>query len=348
MPITFNANTVNVVIFNNTDLDKVTFNGNTVFEKETGSKFYFTLTSEELTLELHAFQSSSTALTIDWGDGSAEESTNNIYLTLTHTYSNEGNYVVTFKCASGETWSPGDVNGINSFAGFANHNSYKLTSYSLDISVIVIPKNAFNREYGLTVIQIPNTVTTLGQNAFANCANVTDVHLGNGITTIDSNCFQGDTKITKIYLDDISAYCAIPYVSNTTELFWLGGTATTAMKNVYLNNILQTTLIVPSTVQLVPTCRLSKLNCTNLEVRATELGERCFATSKGVEKVWIHNTTTTINASATNYSPFLNCDNITSIYCEVTEKPAGWSDYWNYKNSSTTIPVVWGQTTSPF
>lgn len=348
MPITFNANTVNVVIFNNTDLDKVTFNGNTVFEKQNGSKFYFTLTSEDIPLILHAYQSSPTGVTIDWGDGSPLESTNNIYITASHSYSEPGDYVVTFYCASGETWTPGDINKIYTFCGSANTNSNKLKAFTLDTSVNTIGEDAFNRELGLTIINIPNSISTLKSYAFANCGNVTDVHLGNGITIVESNCFQSNVSTKNIYLDNIVSYCAIPFVSATTELFWAGTTALSAMKNVYINNVLQTTLVIPSNVSFIPTVRLGKLNCTNLEVGAIELGERCFATSKGVEKIWIRNTTTTINASAANYSPFLNCDNVTTIYCEATEKPAGWSEYWNYKNASTTIPVVWGQTTSPF
>ena len=70
MAITFNANTVNVVIYNNTDCDKVIFNGNTVFEKQPSYPPYLTFSSpSSFTLD---------GLALNTWDGIIEYSTNAI------------------------------------------------------------------------------------------------------------------------------------------------------------------------------------------------------------------------------------------------------------------------------
>ena len=70
-----------------------------------------------------------------------------------------------------------------------------------------------------------------------------------------------------------------------------------------------------------------------------------FSTCKTLKKVWISSQVDTISASNASYSPFKGCtDANLIIYTDATEKPSGWSDYWNYIDSSKQVPVYWGAT----
>ena len=41
--------------------------------------------------------------------------------------------------------------------------------------------------------------------------------------------------------------------------------------------------------------------------------------------------------------PFLDCNPDLKIYCEATEKPDGWGEYWNHISENQKLTVFWGE-----
>ena len=119
-----------------------------------------------------------------------------------------------------------------------------LTSIIIPDSVTSIGKWAFDGCSGLTSVTIPDSVTSIGTGAFERCRGITSVTIPDSVTSIGQNAFLGCDKLQNIYITDIAAWCEIPYLSN---LMSYGS----SNKNLYINNELITTLIIPNGVTVI-------------------------------------------------------------------------------------------------
>ena len=217
-------------------------------------------------------------------------------------------------------------NGVKAIPSSAFEGCTGLTSITIPDSVTSIGYGAFYECTGLTSVTIPDNVTSIGYYAFEGCTGLTSVTIGNRVTSIGDSAFSYCTGLTSItipdsvtsignsafyrcdnlqdiYITDIAAWCNISGLDN---LMLFGSNN----KNLYINNELATSIIIPNGngVKAIPSHAFR--GCTEL-------------------------TSITIPDSVTSigYNAFRNCTGLTSIKFNGTieqwnalSKVDGWKD----------------------
>ena len=170
-----------------------------------------------MTVPLYIFQTVANGVTIDWGDGSAEETlvgTGNV--NTTHTYAEPGDYVISLMPNDGCTLSF----GANSFSycvmGPTGNNGRVYCNMLQEIyigdGVTSIDSSAFYNCYSIASITIPGSVTSIGSYAFSNCYSLASIIIPDGVTSIDRSAFYNCYGM-RYY--DFSACTSVPALSNT-------------------------------------------------------------------------------------------------------------------------------------
>lgn len=132
------------------------------------SNFWFELTNDTLSPWLN-FSAKNANATIDWGDGSGEQSLDT--LTPTHTYSKSGRYIV-------------KVKGVT---GIGRQHSTPYTDVTVNYNTVL--KN----------VELNSEVTTLSANSFWNCVKLEQI-VGGNISSLGSGSFSYDASMKKINL----------------------------------------------------------------------------------------------------------------------------------------------------
>lgn len=218
MPITFNANTVNVVIFNNANASKVTFNGIEVFGGVSYIPTTYNVTMTDwLQTGVYGTQSSANAVTVDWGDNTPTETSSDLDVNLDHTYASAGSYTVTVTVAEGETFTVGS--------------------------------SSFESTNDLTTAIIGDRMTTVEQSAFAYCTSITSVVIGKDVTVIDISGFAGCTSLATVDIGESVTELRNGAFSGCTSLMSLTVRATTpptVRRNVFQNVPATCAIYVPA------------------------------------------------------------------------------------------------------
>lgn len=172
-----------------------------------------------LTIPLMIQQTVSEGITINWGDGSEEETIEGTgTVTTNHTYESEGEYEITLEVADGCTLGFGGTvnetacnvfgesatrvyisslkklfvgNRVTEIGGQAFIACYNLNTLILSDSVISIGQQAFCFCYALNNFIIPNSITTIGNNGFNGCLSLKNLALSNNVTSIGAGSFNG-------------------------------------------------------------------------------------------------------------------------------------------------------------
>ena len=169
-----------------------------------------------MAVPLYIFQTVANGVTIDWGDGSAEETlvgTGNV--NTTHTYAEPGDYVISLMPNDGCTLSFGDGSTSNCVMGSTGNNGIVYCNMLQEVyvgkNVISIGTYAFYKCYSISSITIPDGVTDIGVSAFQNCYSLASITIPTGVTSIGNYAFYYCYGI-RYY--DFSACTAIPTLSN--------------------------------------------------------------------------------------------------------------------------------------
>lgn len=177
---------------------------------------------EDLMINLRFHQSVDGGVTINWGDGSAEETsvetppesgtlTGNV--TMTHTYAAEGKYVVTMEVAEECTVRLGTNNktgttllAVGGVAGFFSQGPKQglkgrasLVGIEIGEGITEIGGGAFAYNTNLKLIAIPQNVQTIYNIAFFACFKLRAVVLPDGIAAVGALDFA--------YCHDMTVIC---------------------------------------------------------------------------------------------------------------------------------------------
>lgn len=204
------------------------------------------------------------------------------------------------------------------------------------ISKIVIPEYVTN--IGDSSFNSCGNLTTVMWNAenctyaggysnpiFGGCSNLITVFIGENVKSIPQYTFKECNKITNIYITDLTAWCGI---SGLYNLMSYGSND----KNLYLNNMLVTNLIIPDSVKTISSCIFygcSGLTSIVIPDTVTSIEYSAFYGCSGLTSITIPDSVTTIDGYAFGY-----CKNLTSIHFKGTseqwkaiKKGSSWNSY---------------------
>lgn len=267
---------------------------------------------------------------------------------------------------------PSDVTKIGEYA-FA---------YCLILKNIVLPEtlktigiNAFYKCSDLQSIIIPESVTKIGISAFEDCGSLSEINIPNNITVIDTKTFYYCSSLENIILPstitDIRSsafwFSSLKTINLPEGLLTIGDSAFRACSSLQLDTLPETLEEIGSYAFMDCTnLSISKLpdsitklnqrafnNCPNITINKfssnlKEISLVTFGNCTGITKLYIPSTVTKILATSNTLSPFSGCTNLTDIYTDATEKPAGWGQYFNYINRSTQATVHYGVSEEEF
>ena len=208
-------------------------------------------------VSLYLGKTSSSTLSIDWGDGITTTHTNSGNFNTSHTYSDYGDYEIKIWISGGSgEYRFGGLTSNYVFVGGSQQTQRDMLMYLFigdnvsDIRVyafyychsltsVVIPKSvsriegyAFQSCYSLTSINLPNRVSSIGDSAFSGCSSLTSIAIPNSVTSIGSSAFSGCSSLTSIVIPNnvyniagstfASCYSILKYVFNRTTPATLG------------------------------------------------------------------------------------------------------------------------------
>ena len=131
--------------------------------------------------------------------------------------------------------------GVTEIASHAFNDYTWLTSITLPKSLRKIGEYAFHGCGYLSEIIIPEGLTEIGKYAFHWCKSLTSIKLPKSLRKIGEWTFDGCKKLSEVHISDITAWCGIEFGGyHSNPLYYA--------KNLYLNNELVTTLVIPEGV----------------------------------------------------------------------------------------------------
>lgn len=174
--------------------------------------------SENFAVHLKFNQSAANAVTIDWGDGSAEETAEaSGNVTMDHVYAAEGDYIATMIVAEGASVRLGHSTtagrtltdaggssacffsqGLKSDGGRTGRDA--LIALEIGAGVTDIGAVAFNYSMNLETITIPQEVGMLRSLAFVGCVSLKAIVIPMGVTAIGEIAFGWLTRASAICL----------------------------------------------------------------------------------------------------------------------------------------------------
>jgi len=206
---------------------------------------------------LYFAKSSTSLMTIDWGDGTTSTSTTSGNQTIQHTYSTAGDYIITIDNSAGGTWSfqtkscfQGSYTSIVTRAylgsnilsiGRAFYSDINLKEISIGLNNSVWGFNSickslrFFVHYGgdvggsffdscnsLQGVCLKNNINLTGTFNFSNCNSLTKIILSDSSTTIEKSTFQNCYALKKINCKNVTTVDSVfTNCGQITEMIFL-------------------------------------------------------------------------------------------------------------------------------
>jgi hypothetical protein len=204
--------------------------GATYITDDGKTRLYIKIASEgRMTVPLSFSQTVSDGVIIDWGDGTDTQTLSGTGKKSTrHTYTNIGDYVISFKvtsgtlglgrsssgnCVMGYTDDEGQVycsmlqkveigSNVTAIDSYAFSYCYSLLNPVIPESVTSIGNYAFNHCHSLSNPVIPESVTSIGNYAFGYCYSLLNVVIPKNVTSINSNTFSYCYSLSNVVISE--------------------------------------------------------------------------------------------------------------------------------------------------
>lgn len=236
------------------------------------TRIYISITEWEKPIKFYYTQSTTNLVTVDWGDGSSTQKSSSTSASLTHTYANAGDYVITMYASSGSySLSRSSCTMFdNQSSQYANYylitkgiligsNVVKIGGgllgakvcgfFSIPTSVTTIDTSAFrNMTDGSAGIVIPSGCTAIGQYAFTSFSG--RVSLPKSVASIAQQAFYNATFIPRLSLPENVTYGATPMQSAKIQRLVIGE-GVTDLTSYFANVDLCREIVVPEGVTTI-------------------------------------------------------------------------------------------------
>ena len=147
-------------------------------------------------------QTVSNAVTLNWDDGSEEETVSGTgVVTTSHTYPDEGEYVLSFDVTDPEcVLSFGD----DTHSIFGNNDSFQCTILKIHIgdNISTLAKYAFDSSFWLRELTIPNTVTSILERSFYYCLSLISLTIPSGVSALEQRAFYQCSSLKHLSLNN--------------------------------------------------------------------------------------------------------------------------------------------------
>ena len=244
------------------------------------------------TIPLMIQQTVSEGVTINWGDGSEEETIEGTgTVTTYHTYETEGEYEITLDVTDECTLDFGGTvnetacnvfgesttrlhsnslkkiyigNSVTSIRQNAFANCYALLNLTIFEGITSIDQQAFVNCHGITALTIPDSVTSIGAAAFAGCLSLTALSLSYGVTSIGQGAFSSSYVLNNLTIPDSVTSIGQQTFSSSYVLtnLTIPDSVTTIGNSAFSNCNAIFSLTIPDSITSIGTQTFS--NCRNL------------------------------------------------------------------------------------
>lgn len=260
-------------------------------------------------------------VSVDWGDGSVEDTITGTSLTgvkyQQHNYASAGKYTIKITSVSGsyafsclEILITGVLNATTQYS--------RCGEYSSAVKAIRLGKNsnigssAFFKCTRLETITIPNHISSFGKNAFAQCWALKNIVVPSGMTSIQDQYF-------------VNTY-------NTERIILAGGTTTLVAKGMFEARGIRDTTIPYTFTSITDYCYSYCENLTEIVIpsNVTSVGIQALYLSGIAKYHFLSTTPPTLQSNA------LSIDNNTIIYVPYSsdhsvltayQNDSSWSSY---------------------
>ena len=294
----------------------------------------FKLTST-LTQPIYFTQSEPRGVTIDWGDGSAQETVDALAAAASHTYEAAGTYVVSLTARRGVSWSPGaTIQRVN------ENNETVTTIYGFlgTFDIRQIKSETMTQHPTLTGFIFGEGATLQNERTFAGATSLQSILIPVGTTAIPAYAFAGCVKLETVtvpqtisVVGEYAFYSCVPFD------------------------------FVPLVRQLTSIGNYAFAHCSSsaiyMELTTASVGYAAFGWCTGLRRIWMRNSVRTLTVTSSGseestvyISPFYECSESLVLYAECAEvnKPSGWDNHFNvYSGSTEVLIVIWQQLTEP-
>ena len=180
--------------------------GATYITDDGKTRLYIRIASEgRMDIQLYYSQTKGSGVVIDWGDGISVrtlDSTGN--KTIGHTYTNIGDYCITFAVDSDCTLGLGNNSSSYCVMGSLNNNNNKVYCNMLQKVEIgtrtSVGAYAFCNCYSLSSVIIPNSVTSIGAYAFRSCYSLSAIVIPKSVYSIGTYAFHECYSLSSILI----------------------------------------------------------------------------------------------------------------------------------------------------
>ena len=309
--------------------------GATYTTDDGATRLYIELLNDNTEISLRFSQTVSNGVTINWGDETDETGetvSGTGSKTVYHTYSTNGEYIITLSVEDGcnisfgtnssnyMTITPGIYlkkmemgNSVTTIGQYAFYNCSSLRSITISDSVKTIGQYAFYNCSSLRSITISDSVKTIGNYAFYNCSSLQNVIIGNSVTSIGAYAFNFCYSLQNAVIGNSVTLIGNYAFSSCTSLqnITIPDGVTSIGGSVFYNCYSLQSITIPDSVTTIGNSAFSScpsLQSVTIPDGVNSIGDRAFQKCSSLQSITIPDGVTSIGEEA-----FESCSSLQSI-----------------------------------